>query len=224
MDFRGKSDLLFTLTFDTNTKWPSKDKMPEDFDSTKLMEQGKDLGLNIRKLQKEGYTGKGITIAYIDQHLLLNHEAYKNVNLHNYEIENSRQINPSMHGLAVLSLLAGKDQGIVPDSEVYFFGHNGVKDDNEYEARAFEKIIELNKTLPDNKKIKAVGMSHGADDSLNKEYAKHLRDAEDEARKSGIIKLQYGYLIKLRIKIVLMIVEILTLISSIQALKVMLIV
>lgn len=187
MDFTGKSDLLFTLTFDTNTKWPSKDKMPEDFDPSKLMEQGKNPGLNIRKLQQEGYAGKGITIAYIDQHILLNHEAYKNVNLHNYEIQNDGQINPSMHGPAVLSLLAGKDEGIVPDAEVYFFGHNGMKDDNEYEARAFEKIIELNKTLPDNKKIKIVGMSHGADDSLSQEYAKHLRDAQDKARKSGII-------------------------------------
>lgn len=69
----------------------------------------------------------------------------------------------------------------------FIFGHNGMEDDNEYEAKAFKKIVELNKTLPKNKKIKIVGMSHGADESLNKEYAKHLKDAEDAARKSGII-------------------------------------
>lgn len=187
LNLKGQSELLFTLTFDTYTKWPDKDKMPKDFDPYKLMEQGKKPGLNIEKLQKDGYTGKGVTIAYIDQHLLLNHEAYKNVKLHNYEIQDNLQIMPSMHGPAVLSLLAGSDEGIVPDAEVYFWGHNGMEDDNEYEAKAFKKIVELNKTLPKNKKIKIVGMSHGADESLNKEYAKHLKDAEDAARKNGII-------------------------------------
>jgi hypothetical protein len=187
LDFTGKSDLLFTLTFDTNTKWPGKSKMPADFDPVKLMESGKDPGLGIRRLQGEGFTGNGVAIAYIDQHLLLDHQAYKNVKLHNYEIQKDKYLNPSMHGPAVLSLLAGKTQGIVPDAEVYFFGHNGMEDDNEYEARAFEKIIEINKQLPINKKIKIIGMSHSADDRLNKEYAKHLRAAEDKARKSGII-------------------------------------
>ena len=187
IDFRGKSDLLFTLTFDTYTKWPGKEKLPNDFDPVKLMEQGKDPGLNIKKLQQQGYNGKGVTIAYVDQHLLLNHEAYKNVKLHNYEIQNENGIRPSMHGPAVLSLLAGKEEGMVPDSEVYFFGHDGGTDDNEYEARAFEKIVEINKTLPDDKKIKVVGMSHGADDHLDKKNAQHLREAQAKARKSGII-------------------------------------
>ena len=65
-----------------------------------------------------GYTGAGVVVAYVDQNLLLNHEAYDNIKLNNYNIKES---NPSMHGPAVLSLLAGKDIGIVPDSEVYFW-------------------------------------------------------------------------------------------------------
>lgn len=186
MDLRGKSDLLFTLTFDNLTKWPQKDKMPGDFDPAKLLELGKKPGLGIDSLHKQGYTGTGVTIAYVDQHLLLGHEAYQNVNLHNYEIQNDN-IQPSMHGPAVLSLLAGKDSGIVPNAEVYFFSHNGMKDDNEYEAKAFEKIVELNKTLPENKKIKIVGMSHAADDSLSVANAEHLRAAQEAARQSGII-------------------------------------
>jgi len=94
---------------------------------------------------------------------------------------------PSMHGPAVLSLLAGEKIGIVPNADVYYFSHDGAKDDNEYEARAFEKIIEMNTTLPKNKKIKIIGMSHSIKEKINLEYAKHLRKAEEAARKSGII-------------------------------------
>ncbi len=184
LDLINQSELLYTLSFDTYTKWPDKDKMPKDFDPNKLLEQGKKPGLGIDELHNMGYTGAGVVVAYVDQNLLLNHEAYDNIKLNNYNIKES---NPSMHGPAVLSLLAGKDIGIVPDSEVYFFGHDGSKDDNEYEALAFEKIIEINKTLPENKKIKIVGMSHGANDRLNKEYAAHLREAQKKARESGII-------------------------------------
>ncbi|MBU3190292.1 hypothetical protein K9O30_01820 [Clostridium bowmanii] len=186
LNLKDQVELLYKLDFDTYTKWPGKDKMPQKFEPLKLLEAGKNPGLGIRKLQQQGYLGNGVAIAYIDQHLLLNHEAYKNVNLHNYDIQTDR-IQPSMHGPAVLSLLSGKEIGLVPNAEVYFFGHDGNEDDNEFEARAFEKIIELNKTLYGNKKIKIVGMSHGIDESLNVEYAKHLRVAEEAARKSGII-------------------------------------
>ena len=41
------------------------------------MEIGKNPGLNIRKLHKEGLTGKGIGIAIIDQNLLVDHSEYK---------------------------------------------------------------------------------------------------------------------------------------------------
>lgn len=42
-----------------------------------LMESGKNPGLGIRKLHKEGITGKGIGIAIIDQALLIDHVEYK---------------------------------------------------------------------------------------------------------------------------------------------------
>lgn len=186
LDLKDKYDLLTTLTFDNLTKWPAKDRLPPGFDPAKLLEQGKKPGLGIEKLQKEGYTGRGVTIAYIDQHLLAGHEAYTNVDLHNFEIQTDR-VEPSMHGPAVLSLLAGKGIGVVPEAAVYYFGHNGQSDDNEYEARAFEKIVEMNKTLPADRKIRIIGMSHGPDGSQDKGYVEHLRKAQEAARKSGII-------------------------------------
>lgn len=185
--FKNTGNLLYTLSFDTHTKWPKKSRLPKGFDPEKLLAQGKDPGLGIRKLQESGLTGKGVTIAYIDQHLLLNHEAYSNVDLIYCELQKNDPPVPSMHGPSVLSLLAGREIGIVPDAKVYFFAHNGAMDGNEYEAQGFEKIIEMNKTLTDDKKIRIVGMSHAADDRLGKENADHLRKAQQAARDSGII-------------------------------------
>ncbi len=124
MDFRGKTDLLFTLTFDTGTKWPGKDKMPEDFDPAKILEYGKYSGLGIERMHNLGYTGTGVNIAYIDQPLLEGHEAYNNVKLEYYKIRPEENgMETSMHGPSVLSLLAGNKTGIAPDANVYFFGH-----------------------------------------------------------------------------------------------------
>ena len=184
LDFRNELDLLYTLTFDTDTIWPSSNRLPRGFDPQALMEQGKIPGLGIDELHAMGFTGAGVAVAYVDQTLLLDHTAYDNVRLYVEEIEASQ---PSMHGPAVLDLLAGKEVGIVPEAQVYFFSNSGAEGNNLYEAQAFDRIVELNKTLPEHKKIRVVGMSHVADDSVNKEYAELLRQAQKRARESGII-------------------------------------
>ena len=184
LDFRGQLELLYTLSFDTRTTWPSAHLLPPEFDPQRLLEQGKTPGLGIEELQAMGYTGAGVAVAFVDQTLLMEHAAYDNVRVHAEEIEEST---PSMHGPAVLSLLAGKETGIIPEAEVYFFSNSGGRGNNLYEAQSFERIVALNKTLPEHKKIRVVGMSHAADNSVNREYADLLRQAQRKARESGII-------------------------------------
>jgi len=190
LDLREVEDLLFRLSFDTKTKWPEPTLLPEGFDPAKLLELGKEPGLGIRELQALGLTGAGVTVAYIDQVLLLDHSAYDNVKLHYEELLPSQ---PSMHGPAVLSLLAGREIGIIPEAEVYFFAHNGGPEGNKYEALALERIVELNAELPPGKKIRVVGISHAPADSVNKEYADKLRAAEKKARESGIMVVDCDY-------------------------------
>ena len=186
LDFRNELDLLYTLTFDTYTIWPSSNRLPRGFDPQALMEQGKIPGLGIDELHAMGFTGAGVAVAYVDQTLLLDHTAYDNVRLYVEEIEASQ---PSMHGPAVLDLLAGKEVGIVPEAQVYFFSNSGAEGNNLYEAQAFDRIVELNKTLPEHKKIRVVGMSHVADDSVNKEYAELLRQAQRELGRAVSLSL-----------------------------------
>ena len=190
LDLKDQSELLFTLDFDTYTKWPDKDKMPSNFNPNLVMETGKNPGLNIRKLQKEGYTGRGVSIAYVDQPILEGHNEFSNLNL-KYEIvaDKGEKAYPSMHGPAVLSLLAGKDIGIVPNANVYFMGEGACPNDQKNEARGFQRIIEINKTLPEDKKIKIIGMSHRVADK-NGYYLKNsdlLRKAEQDAEEQGIM-------------------------------------
>lgn len=181
LDLSDKKEILDTLTFDTETKWPSKDKMPSDFDTSKLLEYGKDPGLGVKKLHQLGYTGKGVNVAYIDQPLLENHIEYKDSNIKYYKIRPESIKDPSsLHGPAVLSLLSGKDIGVAPDSKVYFFGMPTWLLDQAVHTEALKKLIEVNKTLPDDKKIRVVGFSDGVDErEKNTEaFEAAIKDAE----------------------------------------------
>lgn len=185
MDLRGKEDVVNTLTFDSETKWPSSDKMPLGFDPVKLLELGKDPGLGVKKLHQLGNTGKGVNVAYIDQPLLENHTEYKDSNIRYYKIRPESLNDKTVQGSSVISLLAGKDIGIVPESKVYFFGAPTWLNDQVVYAEGIRKVIEVNKTLPDDKKIKIVGFS----DSIgsNKKNYKIIEKAVKEAEASGIM-------------------------------------
>ena len=188
-DWTGKEDLLYTLEFGTDTIWPNDLKMPPTFkkaDRDKILEYGKDPGLGIKKLQALGYTGKGVNVAIVDQPLLLDHTEYKDRDIHYYKINpGSMSTDTSSHGPGMTSILVGKNTGVVPQSTLYYFANPTWLGDQKNEADAFNKIIELNNTLPVNNKIKVVSLSHAADKSLKNHEL--LQQAIDKARKSGII-------------------------------------
>lgn len=85
------NDILYSV-FDSNTKWPND--FLENVDMEKIMDYGKNPGLNVRKLHKDGLTGKGINIAVIDTRLLLDHCEFKDRIVHYEEMfEMSRSSN-----------------------------------------------------------------------------------------------------------------------------------
>lgn len=189
-DWTGKTDLLYTLEFGTDTKWPDDSKMPETFkkaDRDRIMQFGMNPGLGIRKLQSMGYTGIGVSVAIVDQPLLLNHVEYRDRDIRYYKInpDSMENFETSSHGPGMTSILVGKNMGVVPKSTLYFMANPTWLGDQKNEADAFRKIIELNASLPADKKIKVISFSHGVDPSLKN--SEMLRQAIDDARKSGII-------------------------------------
>lgn len=186
-DFRETPiEVLKTIQFDEQTKWPNVDRMPNDFNPEIILEKSKNPGLGLRELHKKGMAGSGISVAIIDQKLDINHSEYDS-NISNYEeIGKVKDEKVSMHGSSVASLLVGKNCGVAPESNLYYkatpCGDNCNWDN---QAKALHKIIEDNKNLQN--KIKIVSCSLGHPNQHFKGDLFLYKKAIEEAKKSGII-------------------------------------
>ena len=181
-------DLLYT-NFDSITKWP--ENLPEGFDPEKVMELYKDPGLNVRELHKAGITGKGIGIAIIDQTILVDHIEYKEQLRFYEEDDEYKEFPASMHGPAVASIAVGKTVGVAPEADLYYFASlsgNYVNEKFEYDytyrAKTINKIVEINKVLPLDRKIRVISMSLGLNE--NTKGYKELSEAISFAKKENI--------------------------------------
>jgi hypothetical protein len=186
------ADLMYA-DFDSETQWPASDKLPADYDWQKIMELGKDPGLGIRQLHEQGITGKGVGLAIIDLTLLVDHPEYKD-RLRVYEEADDvtggwEEV--QMHGPAVASIAAGNSVGVAPDADLYYIatgdcgGANSIEDlDFSCRAKAIRRIVEINKTLPDDRKIRVLSMSFGWGPG-SKGY-EEITKAVNEAKANGI--------------------------------------
>ncbi|MBK9924909.1 MAG: S8/S53 family peptidase [Anaerolineales bacterium] len=205
LDLSYSQEALSYATFDSKTKWPTAGKMPAGFNWQEIMELGKDPGLGIRSLHDAGITGKDVGIAIIDQTLLVDHIEYKD-NIRVYEECDDITggwLEVQMHGPAVASIAVGKTTGVAPDADLYYIatgdcgGSTGIEDlDFSCRAKAIQRIVEINKNLPANKKIRVLSMSIGWVPE-SKGY-NEIKAALNEAKKEGIfvisssLDLTYG--------------------------------
>ena len=77
LDLSSRYNDLKYAEFNTSTVWPDKSKLPKKFKPEKIMEVGKNPGLGLKKLHLQGINGKDVSIAIIDQTLLLSHVEYQ---------------------------------------------------------------------------------------------------------------------------------------------------
>lgn len=192
-------DLMYA-DFDIKTKWPSS--IPKEFDVQAVMENGKNPGLNLRKLHEKGITGKGVSMAIIDQTLLTNHEEYKDRLKFYEEIHNNKGGSATMHGAAVSSIAVGKTVGVAPEADLYYIAEThgkvtlssmvtGFPFDFRYLAKSIDRIVEINKTLPKEKKIRAISMSIGW--SKNQKGFKEVDEAVKRAKNEGILVVSTSF-------------------------------
>ncbi|HLN61138.1 MAG TPA: S8 family serine peptidase [Symbiobacteriaceae bacterium] len=152
--------------------------------SDTLENYGKDPGLGVRQLHKQGYTGKGVTVAIIDQPMRRSHPEYRDAPITYYAVwpdePGMKASNTSMHGPAVTSLLMGKSIGVAPDVTLHYVAMPSWAADQAAHAEALYKLIEVNRSLPEGKKIRAVSISDGVDErEKNPEaFRKAIADAE----------------------------------------------
>jgi len=160
INLRNEISLINKMTFDSQTEWPSVEKLPPGFNPTKMFENGKNPGLGVRKLHENGINGKGVGVAIIDQPLLLGHQEYTS-QIVRYDATSLSEYPPQMHGSPIASILVGQAIGVAPEAILSYFAVPMWKKDNSYYIGALEKIIELNKILPNEEKIHVVSISDG---------------------------------------------------------------
>ncbi len=144
--------------FNKNTYKNAKN-FPKGFVPEEVIEKGKTIGLGIDEVHKMGYTGKGVSFAVVDGGTICdNGKQHKALKFKEYYVPKSANCqNPNnFHGFAC-SYIA---QEISPEADCYYY----VKPDYfSVEANAkienLKAILEKNKTLPDDKKIRVVSMS-----------------------------------------------------------------
>jgi hypothetical protein len=122
---------------------------------------------------------------------LLDHEQYKD-NVMFYERIHSTGHNADMHGSAVSSIAAGKNTGVAPDAKLYYisstFGHTLENGEYEFDASIMAdcilRILEINKHLPENAKIRVISISRGY--NQNDKGYKEITEAIDKANSENV--------------------------------------
>jgi hypothetical protein len=169
LDLRGSLDDLMHASFDDRTVWPSADKMPEGFDWKQIMELGKNPGLGLRELHEQGIRGANVGIAIIDQTLLVTHPEYAG-RLRLYEEFRDMKLGKpgaSMHGPAVASIAVGENLGVAPGADLYFIAsgmcNTGTLESVDFAclAESVMRILEVNRQLPPDRKIRVLSMAIG---------------------------------------------------------------
>jgi subtilisin family serine protease len=192
LDLRDRLTDLLMATFDEGTVWPFDDRLPANFDPQHILELGKNPGLGVRELHMAGITGRGVGIGIIDYPLLTLHREYADrLQVYEETSDIAASAPAVLHGTGVTSLAAGKTLGVAPEADVYFIAtrYDNVdsreKMDFAYLARGIRRLLEINRTLPPDRKIRVISMSVGWDNrGLN--YAE-LKAAIDEAQAAGIL-------------------------------------
>lgn len=188
LDLRDKYDVLITCSWDPETPWPPKDKMPSNFDLKTILDAGKNPGVGINNLQ---VNGAGVNVAIIDQPLLLNHQEYEG-NLKEYNSIDCENSEPSLHGPAVASFFVGKNIGTARGANLHYWAIPMWKHDYLYYSMALEQIIEHNENKPPNEKIKVVSISKGLGPEPRFKNFDVLEKSLKKAREKGIIIITCG--------------------------------
>ena len=186
LDLRGHGKLLEEMRFDSRTKWPEPNKMPEGFDPARLLDEGKNPGLGIRGLHKQGIDGRGVGIAILDQRLLKNHVEYADRILQYEEIGVPDDQPLQMHGPPIVSIAVGKNCGVAPKAFVFYYAmRNTAMPDNAIYCDIIDKIIEHNENAGALERIRVVNISAG----ISSENANFTRwqETQIKAHQLGIL-------------------------------------
>ncbi len=194
-------DIIISWT--DNVIWPQD--IIEKINPQQLLEDSKQ-PTEMKDVHSRGKTGKNIGIAIIDQRLYREHPEYAD-RIKHYEAVGTWPQNdtttPDYHGSLVVGCAAGKTTGTAPDADIYYFAANNWVNKNPFLKAieilkrkeilqrknfnlAIRRVLETNKTLPENKKIRFLSCSWGGADDL---FVKESNELFAECERNGIMIL-----------------------------------
>lgn len=177
--------LAGSATFDSRTIWPAS--LPSDFVPSLLLEEGKDPGLGVRALHRQGITGGGVRVAYVGMPLWRGHPEYKHA-IARYTEVGTLFFTP---WFAEVSVLAGQSSGVAPGVAIDYYGVQFQKDASSqartfvYMAAAIDMILSENRTLPPAKRVRVICAPIGA--NPDEEGYEALHKAYQQARREGVL-------------------------------------
>jgi membrane protease YdiL (CAAX protease family) len=189
LDLRSSENDLSYACFNSRTVWPPAERMPSGFDPAAIMEWVKNPGLGLRELHDRGITGRGIGIAIIDQGLLTGHREYAGRLMWYEEItRNPVGLLTAFHASSVASIAVGKTAGVAPEGDLYFISSNdvilrGAVWYMHYDAIGIRRVIEVNRFLPADRKIRVISISIGSAPpgmAGSADFLSAVREAEQE--------------------------------------------
>lgn len=181
---------LYTYTFNERTIFEGNEELRQ-----MILENGKNPGLGVRALHGRGITGQGVSVAIIDQPLILEPPEFANRIADYYECDYNFQEEGSMHGPAVLSILAGNTIGVAPEAKVYYASAPSWTGDSAYYADCLNWIMSQNDTLPASEKIRVVSVSAApsGEGSLFDKNQELWDEAVERAQAAGILVIDCRY-------------------------------
>ncbi len=159
LDLRHHAELLPTLGFNLRTRWPKPERLPAGFDPARMLTNAMNPGLGVRELHRQGITGRGVRVAIVDFNVVGRHPEYSERLVTLHRLEGVSPAQGSMHGPAVLSLLAGRNCGTAPEACVYFVATSDPGGDAAEQAHALDWILEQNCDFPPAERIRVVSIS-----------------------------------------------------------------
>jgi subtilisin family serine protease len=166
---------------------------------------GNDRGLNpvnpdqdVRRLHEQGITGRRVGIAIVDTFLYADHQEYRD-RLRWYDEIDGRRGDPAVwHGAAVASIAAGRTAGVAPEADLYFVGLGSIWSNmplgdwlalpsrashmGQHQALAIRRVLEMNRRLEPDRKIRVISMSIG----WGPRWLSGTAAAVGEARREGL--------------------------------------
>lgn len=159
-DLTRQAKLVWSMPFDTRTVWPPADRLPEGFNPIRLLKEGTNPGLGVRRLHEQGIDGRGVRIAIVDQPLVPDHREFVD-QLERYEEVRVLGVRPQMHGPPVASIAVGKTCGVAPGARLSYYAVPMWKPDNRPYCDVIDKILAENAKLSVEQRIRVVSISTG---------------------------------------------------------------